>query len=148
MPKRRLAASYLAVWLSEVIFPIAGKEIQGEYIYPACKMAFGTRFALAPTLVSYLCTRLKMIGFLVRNSKPYNGYFGEDLLYAWFVYHCHGLHCLREQDGLQFYMAVTNGLDMGLSLVRALVGVRLWLFRTEEFGVYRVQMGSLLFFFC
>ena len=50
MPKRRLVAAYLAVWLSEVIFPIAGKEIRGGCIYPARKMAFGTIFALALAL--------------------------------------------------------------------------------------------------
>ena len=82
-------------------------------------MAFGVRFALAPTLVSYLCTRLKMIGFFVRCAKPYNRYCGEHLLYAWFVYHCRGLHHLGNLGDLPFYRAVTNGSNMGLSLVVA-----------------------------
>lgn len=109
-------AAYLAIWLSEAIFSIAGKEIQSSYSYLACKMAFGTRFALAPALVSYLCMRLKMIRFLVNYAKPYNRYFGEHLFYAWFVYHCRGLHHLGEKQGLPFYRAVTNRSDMGLSL--------------------------------
>lgn len=113
MPKRRLAATYLAAWLSEVIFPIAGKEVRNGCIYPTSKMAFGTKFALAPALVSYLCTRLKMLGFLVHYTKSYNGYFGEHILYAWFVYHCHGLHRLGKREGLPFYRAVTNGSDTG-----------------------------------
>lgn len=41
MPKRRLAAMYLAVWLSEVIFFTADREVRNGCIYPACKMAFG-----------------------------------------------------------------------------------------------------------
>ena len=102
MSKRRLVAAYSTVWLSEVIFPIAGKEIRGGCIYLACKMAFGTRFALAPALVNYLCTRLKMIGFLVRCAKPYKRYFGEHLLYTWFVYHCRDLYHLWEQEGFHF----------------------------------------------
>ena len=119
MPKRRLATIYLAVWLSEVIFPIAGKEVCTGCIYPACKMAFGVRYALTSALVSYLCIRLKMIGFLVRCAKPYNRYYREDLLYAWFVYHCRGLHHLGNQGELPFYMAVTNESDMDLSFAAA-----------------------------
>ena len=65
MPKRCLAPMYLAVWLSGVIFPIAGKEVRTGCIYPACRMAFGVRYALALALVSNMCTRLKMIDFLV-----------------------------------------------------------------------------------
>ena len=63
---------YLAVWLSKVIFPIAGREVQTGCIYPACKMAFGIKLALAPALVSYLCTELKVVGFLMQSAKPYN----------------------------------------------------------------------------
>lgn len=102
---------YLGVWLSEVIFPIAGKKVRTGCIYPTCKMAFGVKYALAPALVSYLCTRLKMIDFLMRCAKPYNRYYGEHLLYVWFVYHCHGLHHLGEQRDLPFYRAVINGSD-------------------------------------
>lgn len=40
MPRRRLAAMYLAVWLSEVIFRISGKKVHTGCIYLACKMAF------------------------------------------------------------------------------------------------------------
>lgn len=76
----------LSVWLSKAIFLIVGKKVRLGYIYLACKMAFGVRFASAPALVIYLCTRLKMISFLVRCVRPYN--YGEHLLYAWFVYHC------------------------------------------------------------
>lgn len=63
MPRRRLAVMYLVIWLSEVIFPIASKEVRSSCIYPTCKMAFGATFSLAPALVSYLYMRLKMIGF-------------------------------------------------------------------------------------
>ena len=100
MPRRRLVVMYLAVWLSEVIFPIVGKEVRTDCIYPACKIAFRVRYALAlaMALVSYLCTRLKMIGFLMSFAKPYNQYYGEHLLYAWFVYHCQGLHHLGKQE--------------------------------------------------
>lgn len=62
---------------------------------------------------------MKMIGFIVHCAKPYNRYFGEHLLYAWFVYHCRGMQRLGDQGGLPFYKAVTNGSDMGLSLVAA-----------------------------
>lgn len=107
---------YLAVWLSEVIFPIAGREVRSGCIYLACKMAFGVNLALALALVSYLCTRLNMIGFLVRCAKPYNRYYGEHLLYAWFVYHCRGLHRLGNQLNLLFYRAITNDSGMNLLL--------------------------------
>lgn len=101
------------------MFPIAGKEVRVGCIYPACTMAIGVRFALAPALVSYLCTTMKMIGFLVRCAKPYNMYYSEHLLYAWFVYHCRGMQRLGDQEGLPCYRAVTNGSDMGLSLAAA-----------------------------
>ena len=119
MPRRRLVAMYLVVQLSKVIFPIAGKVVRTSCIYPTCKMAFEMRYTLAPALVNYLWTRLKMIGFLVRCAKAYNQNYGEHLLYAWFVYHCRGFHRLGEQGDLPFYRAVTDGNDMGLSLVAA-----------------------------
>lgn len=73
-------------------------------------MAFGMRLALASALVSYLCIWLKMIEFLVRCAKPYNRYFGEHLLYAWFVYHC------QSKAACPFYKAVANRSYLGLSL--------------------------------
>lgn len=82
-------------------------------------MAFGVRFTLALALVSYLCTRLKMIGFLIRCTKPYNRFYGEHLLYAWFEYHCRSLQRLGDQEGLLFYRAITIGTNMGLSFIAA-----------------------------
>ena len=82
MPRRRLVAMYLAVWLSEVIIPIAGKMVCTGCIYPTCRMAFGVRYDLALALINYLCTRLKMIGILVRCAKSYSRYYGDHLLYA------------------------------------------------------------------
>lgn len=63
----------------------------------------GCVFSIAPALISYLCMRLKMIGFLVCYAKPYSRYYHEHLLYAWFVYHCRSLHRLGDSEGLPFY---------------------------------------------
>lgn len=57
-------------------------------------MAFGERFSLALTMVSYPCSELHMVAFMARFRMTINQNFSEHVLYAWFVYHCNGLHVL------------------------------------------------------
>lgn len=97
-----------------------GKGVRSACIYPACRMAYGERFALAPVMVFYFCTELQIISFMDRFKIHISRNFLEHILYAWFVYHCRGLHKLADLNVVMpFYVVVSNGASFPFDFVRA-----------------------------
>lgn len=77
----------------------------------------------SPWLLSwffYFCTELQIIFFMDRFKIHISRNFLEHILYAWFVYHCRGLHKLADlKVVMPFYVVVSNGASCPFDFVRA-----------------------------
>lgn len=120
LAKHRELDIYLTIWLSEIIFTGGGKVIRSSCIFVACKVASGERFALAPAMISYFCAELQTLAFMVRLRISVNHVFSENILYAWFVYHCPSLHKLGDSNvDKPFYTSVASGKSNAFTLINA-----------------------------